>query len=286
MSAFDLATAIDGGGGQYTARLDPAWDGPLAPNGGVIAAILLRAAQAELARPELPPRTVTVHYLRPATHGPAQLSVEVLRAGRQNATVQVGFHQRDRLVCTALITFSAARPDTLVIAETAPDAPMPEQVEELQPRAVEGAPPALHRLRLRPCFGARPLTGAAEAITGGWFSLRDDGTGQPYDAVRLVALTDLWWPAVFPAIRAFVGAPTLELTIHLRSTETVQAPILGRFETRTIREGHLDESGQLWSQSGHLLAESRQIALLIDSPAPHEQQGGSRSEERLVSRTP
>src|SRR5215213_10546110 len=106
MNTFDQATAVDRGGrGGYTARLDPAWDGPFAPNGGVIAAILLRAAQAELGWPDLPPRTLTVHYLRPAAHDPAQLSVRVLRAGRHNATVQVGFHQRDKLGCTALITF-------------------------------------------------------------------------------------------------------------------------------------------------------------------------------------
>ena len=36
MNAFDQATAVDRGGrGGYTARLDPAWDGPVAPNGGV-----------------------------------------------------------------------------------------------------------------------------------------------------------------------------------------------------------------------------------------------------------
>ena len=269
MSAFDQATAVDRGGrGEYTARLDPAWDGPFAPNGGVIAAILLRAAQAELARPDLPPRTLTVHYLRPATHDPAQLTVRVLRAGRHNATVQVGFHQRDKLGCTALITFSAPRPHTLAIAETAPDAPRPEQIQELRPETLPSPPPALHRLRLRPCFGPPPLTGAAEALTGGWFSLRDDSATQHYDAVRLVALTDLWWPAVFTATRTLIAVPTIELTVQLRATKPVQAPILGRFETRTIDEGHLDESGQLWSATGQLLAESRQLALLIDSPAP------------------
>ena len=266
--SFDSATAVDArGDGQYTASLDPAWDGPLAPNGGVIAAILLRAAQAELARPDLPPRTITVHYLRPANHDAARIVVQVLRTGRQNATVQVGFEQGDKLSCTALVTFSAPRPQTLTLTETAPIAPAFELIDEILPASLPSPPPALHRLRVRPCFGAPPLTGSAEAITGGWFSLRDDDPQQEYDPVRLVALTDLWWPAIFTASQTLVGVPTLELTVHLRSTAPVQAPILGRFATRTVAEGHFDERGELWSTAGQLLAESRQLALLTDGPA-------------------
>lgn len=68
-TAFDRVTNVHADGdGRYSATLDSVWDGPFGrPNGGVIAAILLRASQAELAQPELPPRVLNVHYLRPAT---------------------------------------------------------------------------------------------------------------------------------------------------------------------------------------------------------------------------
>jgi acyl-CoA thioesterase len=267
-TAFDRVTNVHADGdGQYSATLDSAWDGPFGrPNGGVIAAILLRAAHAELAQPELPPRVLSVHYPRPATRDPAQLTVHLLRAGGRNATVQVSLHQHEQLTAMALITFSASRPHALTITEPAPSAPPPDQVEELSPHSLDQAPPSLRQLRLRPCFGAPILAGATNAVTGGWFSLRDDDQDQLYDAARVVALTDLWWPAVFTTTRHLVGTPTLELTIHLRTTTPVRGPILGRFATRTIHEGHLDETGQLWSTTGQLLAESRQLALLIEVP--------------------
>jgi len=265
---FDRATHVaDTGDGRYAAALAPQWNGPFdRPNGGFIAAILLRAAQAELARPDLPPRILNVQYLRPANPEPATLHVQILRVGGRNATVQVSLHQREKLAVTALITFSGPRPHTLTITEPPPDAPRPDLVAEIDPDDLDGASPALRRLRMRPCFGAPILGGSADAITGRWFSLRDENEDRAYDAARLVALCDLWWPAVFSAARQFVGVPTLDLTVHLRATTPVPGPILGRFQTSTITEGHFDETGQLWSTTGQLLAESRQLALLTELP--------------------
>jgi acyl-CoA thioesterase len=260
--AFERATRIRTQGvGRYTAELDPAWDAPFGPNGGYLAAILLRAAQQELARSELPPRIVTVHYPRPATHEPAEIAVETLRVGRRNATLQTRLIQGGKLICTALMTFSAPRPQALTLTAPAPPAPSPDEVEEVRIDAVEGTPRIFGRVQLRPCFGAPMLAGAPEAVTGGWMALRDDD--QPLDGIRLTALTDMWWPAVFGAVRELVGAPTLELTVHLRSTAPISAPILARFATCTIDEGHLEETARLWSADGKLLAEGHQLALLV-----------------------
>jgi hypothetical protein len=43
----------------------------------------------------------------------------------------------------------------------------------------------------------------------------------------------------------------------------MHGPVLARFETRNVLEGHVEESGELWSADGRLLAESRQLALLV-----------------------
>jgi hypothetical protein len=66
------------------------------------------------------------------------------------------------------------------------------------------------------------------------------------------------------------AVPTIALTVHLRAVEpAVTGPVFACFRTRTIAEGHLEETGELWSPDGCLLAESRQLALLpVTDPRP------------------
>jgi hypothetical protein len=68
---------------------------------------------------------------------------------------------------------------------------------------------------------------------------------------------------VFGILRGPAAVPTIQLTVHLRAVASaVNPPVLARVQTRTIAEGHLEETGELWSTDGLLLAESRQLALL------------------------
>jgi hypothetical protein len=46
----------------------------------------------------------------------------------------------------------------------------------------------------------------------------------------------------------------------------VHWPVLARYDSRNALEGHVDESGEVWSADGRLLAESRQLALLLPFP--------------------
>src|SRR4029450_9551297 len=70
LSSFDRATAVErDGSGGFVARVDPAWDGPGAPLGGVVMATVLRAMTAELAAADLAPRSVTAHFSRPLVPG-------------------------------------------------------------------------------------------------------------------------------------------------------------------------------------------------------------------------
>lgn len=106
LGGFDKVTAVQRNGpGRYRARVDPAWDGPGSPLGGVGAATILRAMLAELAAAEFAPRSVTVHFSRPLVHGAAEIQVETLRRGHHLATVQAHTLQEGILRCAALATF-------------------------------------------------------------------------------------------------------------------------------------------------------------------------------------
>ena len=262
--SFDEATrVILRAGGRYDTYLHPTWEGLGAPNGGILAAALLRAARERLARPDLPPRTLSVHYPRSAANGAAQIIVEVIGEGRSTARVRSELFQHDTLVCTALLTFSCDPDESSPTAPAAPAVPPWHRVKPFDLSATSATPPCLHRIEPRPCLGQKPSNGAAVARTGGWMQLRRDTTD--VDAERLVALSDMWWPAVFTAANRIVCVPTLELC-HFRSSTAAKAPVLGQFSTTTVREGHLDQTAHLWAQDGTPLAETRQRAVLIRAP--------------------
>jgi len=223
----------------------------------------LRAAQAELGPDAPPPRTVAAQYLEAPAAGPAEVAVEVLRRGKRVAVAETRMHQNGRLVCQATIVFSAARGQPLELHRSAPTAPAPDELAELDAGTIPLAPPVFRQLRLLPTHGAVPFSGVGEASTGGWMALRDDE--HRLDPARLVAMSDLWWPAIFPILRHPVVVPTIQLTVYLRTVgHTVTAPVFAQFRTETVAEGHLEEVGELWSAEGELLAESRQLALMME----------------------
>jgi hypothetical protein len=172
----------------------------------------------------------------------------------------------------------------------APDVPPASAVAPINVDAAPGAPAMLGRMELRPCFGpamfsggleavpgagaavtggveamtggVQAMTGGADAVTGGWAAFRGDH--RPLDAARLCALCDLWWPPLYGRLTTPAALPTLQLTVYLRDTSAqVAPPVLARFVTATVDEGHLEERGELWSTDGRLLAESAQLALLV-----------------------
>lgn len=265
-SLFEAAVGVrPRGGGRYCARVLPEFNGPAAPNGGVLAAAMLRAAQAELGPEAPPPRSVTAHFLQAPEAGPVELVAEVLRRGKRVGAVEVRMAQGERLAATATVLFSAARAQAATLTRAAPaQLSAPDEVPELDFGAADGAPALFRALRIRPVYGQAPFSGGSEAIAGGWMALRDDDA--PLDPARLVAMCDLWWPAVYGLIETPNAAPTLALTVYLRRLDrTISAPVFARFDTAVIAEGHFEESGELWSADGELLAESHQLALL---PAP------------------
>jgi acyl-CoA thioesterase len=247
---------------RFRAHTDPAWNGTVAPNGGVLAALMARAVQIGFGAPERPVRSISTHYLDRPEPGPVELQVEPLRPGKRVAVYSVRLTQGDRLKVLGTIICSAARPQALTRAAAAPQAPPAASIEPLEPLPGAGLPPVFHQLEMRSVFGGPPLSGARDALAGGWLSLRGDD--EPLDAARLIAMCDLWWPAIFPTLRTPDGAPTLQLTVYLRDTGgQARAPVLARYETKTISEGHFEERAELWSSDGRLLAESVQLALLL-----------------------
>ncbi len=71
----------------------------------------------------------------------------------------------------------------------------------------------------------------------------------------------------FPRMTRAAAAPTIDFTVHFRTGAWDRVGafdlVLGRFTSRVAREGFFEEDGELWAPDGTLVAQSRQLALLL-----------------------
>jgi acyl-CoA thioesterase len=260
---FDRATAVvPRGGGGWEAICDPGWWAGRGPNGGYLAAMVLRAMVAELGDPVRQPRSLTCHYLRPPGNGPARIDVTVERSGRAMSTLTARLRQDGRDCILAVAAFGIDVPAPAAFATAPPAVPPPEDVPRM--RAEGSGLSIVDRFEVRPALGGGMLAGAEEALTGGWLRFADP---RPADAIALAMLADAWFPSPWVRLREPVPAPTIDLTVHFRAPAAAAArhprePVLAVFRSSTAAAGFFEEDGEIWSRDGVLLAQSRQLALL------------------------
>jgi acyl-CoA thioesterase len=229
------------------------WATPRGPHGGYVMAIVARAMQRAAGR-QL--RSITTHFLRPPRVGPVTVQTTVERAGRSMSTVSARMEQDGKPVALALGAFSGAYE-----APEVGEVPMPAVAPPANETApLPGAPPFAQRLALQPRFGEPPISGSDDAIVGGWIDLPE---ADALDGAAICVLADGYYPAIWPRLTELYAAPTIDLTVHVRTQVPVTGPLLARFTSRLAKDGYFEEDGELWTQDGTLVAQSRQLALLL-----------------------
>jgi acyl-CoA thioesterase len=265
---FDRDTAVTAeGDGRYAGQIDPAWSVIRGPNGGYLAAVILRALIAAVGDAERAPRALTVHYLVPAEPGAVAIQVTVERAGKTFSSLAARVSQDEQPIALALATFAAPQQGLSFPAEPMPALPPPEQLAPLSPHNPT-AVPFVRQYQYYTALGDPPLSGAERARVGGWLRLAEPRLA---DAPLVAAYTDAWLPSIYPRLREPAMTPTLDLTIHFRTRLPLEGATpddfyLAVFESRHAAEGYFEEDGAIWSRSGVLIAQSRQLALLRARP--------------------
>lgn len=260
MSELDDDTRIEKAeGGSYRTTLTDRWSIGTAPNGGYLAVITTKCLAASLPHPD--PFSVTTHFLATARPGPAEVQVEVIRAGRGHSTAQARLLQNGTEVLRSIGVFgdlSTLSGPTHVTSQP-PVLPPPEECE----RGRAGPTSALSiadRLDMAMKPGAVSwMKGAhsGDPELSGWVRLRD---GREPDATSLIFFADAFPPPVLNlATVRTPWVPTLELTVHVRA-RPAPGYLAARFTTRALIAGYLEEDGELWDSTGQLVAISRQLA--------------------------
>ncbi|MFM7068113.1 MAG: acyl-CoA thioesterase domain-containing protein [Actinomycetes bacterium] len=113
-TAFQRATRVRrAGDGTWGVHIDPTWWIVMGPNGGYVAATMLRAVLAEVASADRRPRSLTVHYLRRPSAGAAEVHVTVERSGGSMTSATASLVQDGVVLALALVALGADRPSTV-----------------------------------------------------------------------------------------------------------------------------------------------------------------------------
>ena len=250
----------------YAAEVSPDWRAGRGPHGGYLAALILRALTETVADPQRAPRSLTIHYARAPEPGPVIVRTVVEREGRSLSTLSARMERDGKLIALALAAFSVPwrSPEISELAPPAVDPPDPVRESALLHPA---APHFTRHLVLQPRLDAPPFTGSDGPMDfTAWV-----GLAQPraLDALSLAFFSDALLPAVFMRLTEPSVVPTVDLTVHFRASLPRASDAdpgelcLARMSTRVIHEGFFEEDGVIWAPDGTVLAQSRQLAIVL-----------------------
>jgi acyl-CoA thioesterase len=264
---LDADTALTAAGpGVWEGELADGWATPRGPLGGYVMGIVLRGIEAAVNDRERLARSATMHFLRAPVPGPVTVRAEAEREGRSLTSASARLEQDGKLIGIALAAYSKAWE-----GPEFNELPMPkvDPPGERAPMATDfrrgGPPPFTQRLTMQHRFGDAPFTGSDSGEVGGWLGLVEE---RPLDAAAVAVLADAWFPAPWPRLRELAPAPTIDLTVHFRAPLPLpDSLLLGRFRNRIVRDGFFEEDGEMWTPDGTLVAQSRQLGLLLGAKA-------------------
>lgn len=248
--------------GSFTGHTDSAYANMVGPFGGVTAATIMKAM---LLHPEClgEPIALTVNFAAPIVDGAYQIVATPVRTNRSTQHWYVTLNQDDDVKATATAVF-AMRRDTwssteivMPVVPAASDVP-PERLadtgrawfDQYQTRFVHGR------------IGApAPLEGERDAVTLVW--IRDEPP-RPLDFVSLTALCDSFAPRVMVKRARWIPIGTVSLTLYFHADPVELAaqgvrPVLGSARASRFGRGYHDQTAEIWSDSGALLASSHQV---------------------------
>jgi len=266
----DTAVTLDEQSGPqrvFTANVAPDWRAGRGPHGGYLAAMLLRALVESVADPARDPRSLTIHYARAPEPGPVRITTTIERQGRSLTTCSARMHQGEQLVALVLAAFSVPWGGPEISTVAMPDVQPPDPSRAGVKLIEHGGPEFARHIVLQPRMQGRPLAGGESPMEiRAWIGLAQP---RPIDALALAFFSDALIPAPYMRMREMAAVPTVDLTIHLRGRMT-PAPdadprelCLAQTTTELVHDGFFVEDGAIWATDGTLLAQSRQLAIVI-----------------------
>jgi acyl-CoA thioesterase len=275
LGAFDRDTAVtlqreSGAERLFSAEVSSDWRAGRGPHGGYLAAMLLRALMETVADPARAPRSLTIHYARAPEPGPVTIRTVIEREGRSLSTLSARMERDGSLIALVLAAFSVPWSAPEIDELPLPDVPGPDTTHQTIRTLHPAAPPFTRHMVLQPRIGAVPFQGSEHPMEiGGWLKL---GEPRPIDALSLAFFSDALFSPPFIRMNEPGTSPTIDLTVHFRTPMPRVADAdpdelcFALFRSRLMHEGFFEEDGTIWAPDGTVLAQSRQLAIMLPPP--------------------
>lgn len=257
--AIALASAADG---HFSGATSPAYANMVGPFGGVTGATLLNAALLHPARLG-DPIALTVNFASAVADGPFKVIARPVRTNRSTQHWFIELLQGGEAAATATAVF-ATRRETW----SAPEAQAPVDVplaDSLLPADTAGRPTWTQRYDMRFFGGDLPnaFDGKEQLHSESSFWVRDEPP-RPLDFASLAAICDSFFPRIFIRRRTAALIGTVSLTTYFHADPALLAdqgarPVLGCARALNFRNGYFDQSAEVWSDAGLLLASTHQM---------------------------
>jgi len=260
---LDQAVHLEAAGpGLYRGATTPEYWNMAGPFGGATAAVLLKAV---LDHPERRGRPVaqTVNFCGAVAEGPFDVQVRLVRDGRSTQHWQVELSQEGKIATTCSAVTGAER-ETWSHAPGAP--PKVPRAEDVAAMDTTGRNAWLGRYEFRyvrgePVRGGGGVEAPASAVSHTWIR---DQPARPLDYVALAALSDTFVVKILQVRGDVPPVATVSLSTYFLADEAALTrqgvrPVLGVSDVRVFRHGFNDQSAELWSDDGELLAVSNQV---------------------------
>lgn len=250
---------------EFAGQTHPAYANMVGPFGGITAA---QAMQAVMQHPQRlgEPVSLTVNFAAGLANGPFRIEAKPMRTNRSTQHWTITLRQTtadgdDEVMLTATAVTAVRRSTWSAVDERMPVVSGPDDVPNSPfTDRVEW----VGRYEMRLVAGALPKHwdgSETDSLTQLW--LRDNPP-RPIDYASLTALADAFFPRIWRRRARMTPIGTVSMTVYFHADANELAAIgdgylLGQARSQSFFNGFFDQSAQLWSQAGHLLATTHQI---------------------------
>ncbi|MDH7944033.1 thioesterase family protein [Pseudohongiella sp. SYSU M77423] len=252
--------------GMFAASTHPGYANAVGPFGGITAAQLLNAALLHEERLG-EPVSQTVHFAAPIADGAFRIEARPVRTNRSTQHWLINAIQDDKLVAMATAVFAIRRPTWSGTDAKFPDAPAPESVAAMN---WDKRPEFTHRYDLRYSDDSLPKTFTEPERENGASQLWvRDVPERPLDFPALASICDVFFPRVMIRRQRWSPIGTVTLTSYFHADSQTLGRVgsrhlLGVARAQAYRDGFFDQSAEVWSPEGELLATSHQMVYFKD----------------------